>query len=209
VSAYLAPSLVNLRAEINKVFAHRDKTSDGWIGDPAHAARISDHNPDPDSTPPDCVDAIDVDVDDGDPTKDLRVMLIRRAIAHPSTHYVISNGVIYSRERNFEPHAYNGTNGHYQHVHISILKTNAARNSTRPWGIQSRVPYPVLKYGSMGARVQAYTDALRKHGYRTSDTNRYQSPTVAATKKLQARLGRRQDGVAYYAEQHTMGLPTP
>jgi hypothetical protein len=69
--------------------------------------------------------------------------------------------------------------------------------------------YPILKYGSRGSRVLAYTTALQRHGYKTTDTDRYQSPTVAATKQLQAALKRRQDGVAYYAEQHAMGLPTP
>jgi len=42
----LAPSLVNLRREIDLRWPDRMKTSDGWIGDPAHAQRSSDHNPD-------------------------------------------------------------------------------------------------------------------------------------------------------------------
>ena len=209
MSAYLAPSLVGLRREINAAFPHRDKTSDGWIGDAAHAQRISDHNPDENSTPPECVDAIDVDVDDGDPLHDLRTTLIKRAIAHPSTHYVISNGVIYNRDYGFRPRTYTGTNGHYHHVHVSILKTAAARTSTRPWGIKARVTYPVLKYGSKGPRVLAYTTALKRHGYKTTDTDLIQSPTVAATKRLQAERGWRVSGVALYREQHAMGLPTP
>lgn len=209
MSAYLAPSLVALRSEINRVFPHRDKSSDGWVGDPAHAQRVSDHNPDESSKPPGCVDALDVDVDDGDPTKDLRVMLIKRAIAHPSTHYVISNGIIYSREYGFRPRTYTGTNGHYHHVHISILKTAAARVSTRPWGLRATRPYPILKYGSKGPRVLAYTTALKKHGYPTTDTDLIQSPTVKATKKLQDDRGWRVTGVAAYREQHAMGLPTP
>lgn len=135
MTAYLAHSLVALRNEINAAFPHRDKSSDGWIGDAAHSARISDHNPDPHSSPPECVDAIDVDVDDGDPTKDLRTRLIARAIAHPSTHYIISNGKIYSREYGFRARVYTGTNGHYHHVHVSILKTEAARDSMHVWGI--------------------------------------------------------------------------
>lgn len=208
MSAYLAPVLVELRAEINKAYPHRDKSSDGWIGDPAHAQRVSDHNPDMHSQPPGCVDAIDVDVDDGDPNHDLRTELIRKAIAHPSTHYVISNGKIYSREYGFRARAYKGTNGHYHHVHVSILKTHAARTSTRKWGI-NRAPYPILRYGAKGPRVLAYTTALKKHGYHTTDTDLVQSPTVFATKALQKDHGWRQDGVAYYKEQHLMGLPTP
>ena len=209
MTAYLAPCLVTLRREINLAFSHRDKSSDGWIGDPAHAQRVSDHNPTSTSNPPGCVDAIDVDVDDGDPTKDLRTMLIKRAIAHPSTHYVISNGIIYNRDYGFRPRVYKGTNGHYHHVHVSILKTASARISTRPWGIRNPRPYPILRYGSKGPRVLAYTTALNKHGYHTTDTDLIQSPTVKATKQLQKERGWRQDGVAYYKEQHALGLPTP
>lgn len=148
MSAYLAPSLVRLRNEINLAFPHRDKRSDGWLGDAAHASRVSDHNPDSRGI----VHAIDVDVDDGDPNKDLRTRLIAQAIRHPSTHYVISNGKIYSREYGFRARVYTGTNGHYHHVHVSILRTRTAETSTRPWGIRVVTthpnPYPVPVLGS-------------------------------------------------------------
>lgn len=136
--ATLAPSLVRLRAEINHAFPHRDKTSDGWLGDAAHQARTSDHNADARGI----VHAIDVDVDDGDPSRDLRSILIRRAIAHPATHYVISNGRIYSREYGFRARAYTGSNGHYHHVHVSILHTRAAETSARPWGVAAPAAAP-------------------------------------------------------------------
>ena len=84
----------------------------------------------------------------------------------------------------------------------------AARTSTVRWGI-NRTPYPILRYGSEGERVLAYTNALRRHGFKTTDTSRYHSPTVLATERLQRAHGRRVDGVAYYFEQHLLGLPTP
>src|SRR5688572_25663599 len=55
----LVPSLVALRTEFNRLFPGRDKTSDGWIGDTAHSATKSDHNPDLRGL----VHAIDVDRD--------------------------------------------------------------------------------------------------------------------------------------------------
>jgi hypothetical protein len=41
----IAKSLDVLRSQINKAHPNRSKVSDGWIGDTAHAARASDHNP--------------------------------------------------------------------------------------------------------------------------------------------------------------------
>lgn len=48
-----------LRNQINNRWKHRDKTSDGWIGDAAHQGRVSDHNPDSKGL----VHAIDIDED--------------------------------------------------------------------------------------------------------------------------------------------------
>ena len=54
---YLAPSLNVLRGEIDAAHPHRQKKMDGTIGDAAHAARDSDHNPNARGS----VNAIDVD----------------------------------------------------------------------------------------------------------------------------------------------------
>lgn len=48
-----------LRNQINRRWPNRDKASDGWIGDAAHQARPSDHNPDSKGL----VHAIDIDED--------------------------------------------------------------------------------------------------------------------------------------------------
>ncbi|GAA2713352.1 peptidoglycan-binding protein [Micromonospora olivasterospora] len=122
----LAPALRVLRAEIDARWPKRDRTSDGWIGDAAHQARRSDHNPDADGS----VNAADFDKDGIDP-----MLVVRRCIAHPATAYVIYNRTIWSRTRGFQPARYTGANPHDKHVHVSVSHDRALENSTRPWGI--------------------------------------------------------------------------
>ena len=43
--AKLCAGGVRLRDQIDRRWPNRHKRSDGWIGDAAHAARKSDHNP--------------------------------------------------------------------------------------------------------------------------------------------------------------------
>ena len=57
--ARLVAAGVRLRDQVNKAFPNRDKRSDGWIGDRAHQARKSDHNPDAKGF----VHALDIDAD--------------------------------------------------------------------------------------------------------------------------------------------------
>lgn len=125
---FLAESLKGFRASINAAFPKRDTESDGWIGDASHQARVSEHNPCWTCTGDQygIVRAIDVDVDDNDAGRDLRTEVIASCIWHPAVWYVISNGKIYSRTHNFQALAYDGPNGHFHHVHVSILKTHAA-----------------------------------------------------------------------------------
>lgn len=123
---FLAPSLVSLRNEINAAHPNRDKASDGWVGDTAHAARKSDHNPD--YSAGGIVRALDVDKDGIDTGRLLQV-----AIANPSTEYVIWQGGIYTRSNGFRRAAYNGSNPHNAHMHISIRHTATAA-AAKGWG---------------------------------------------------------------------------
>lgn len=120
---FAAPVIFELLDEVNTLFPHRDHSSDGIIGDASHQARASEHNP--------CwtcagknygiVRAVDIDIDDNDPTRDLRRMLLNHLIGDRRVWYVISNGKIYSRTYGWEARAYTGTNGHFHHVHTSFL----------------------------------------------------------------------------------------
>lgn len=140
---FLAPALVVLRDEANKAFPKRDKATDGWIGDPSHQARVSDHNP--------CwscggrsrgiVRALDIDITpDGDPSEDLRLEVLRAVIGDPRVWYVISNGKIYSRTHGWVARVYTGSNPHNGHVHVSLNGANGVPGDPgnfdrSPWGL--------------------------------------------------------------------------
>lgn len=126
---YLAPSLVTLRDEINARWLKRDKSSDGWIGDPSHAARPSDHNPD--YSAGGVVRAIDVDKDGID-----MLDLLAVVVGDPRVAYVIFNKRIASATDDGQPwdwEPYSGENTHEHHAHISIKHTDKAEGSTNAW----------------------------------------------------------------------------
>jgi peptidoglycan hydrolase-like protein with peptidoglycan-binding domain len=121
---HLAPSLVQLRDEINTRWPRRPKGSDGTIGDSAHAARQSDHNPNGRGS----VNAIDITYPGVNPT-----VIISAVKNHPAANYVIFNGSIYRRNGGWKKEVYHGASPHKEHLHISILQTVEAEQSKRPW----------------------------------------------------------------------------
>lgn len=123
---HLAPSLAQLRREINTRWPTRDKSTDGTIGDTAHSSRASDHNPNSRGS----VNAIDVDKDGIDP-----MGLVGLAIRDPRVNYVIYNRQIWQRRYGFKPRPYSGLNSHKEHVHVSIIQSVAAERNTTPWGV--------------------------------------------------------------------------
>lgn len=120
----LAGSLSRLRAEVDALWPDRSRTSDGWIGDAAHAARESDHNPDARGI----VHALDITAA-GVHSTALLVALTH----HPATHYVIYRSVIYSRRNRFLGVPYTGADAHVKHLHVSIGHRTGAERSRVAW----------------------------------------------------------------------------
>jgi hypothetical protein len=117
----LAPSLVALFDETDARWPKRSKAIDGSIGDRAHAARKSDHNPGARNL-----------VHAGDFTSsgiDVQEFL-DTVIGHPSVWYVIHKGHIWSRTYGWKKRVYTGSNPHNSHIHVSILSTTAAEKKT-------------------------------------------------------------------------------
>jgi hypothetical protein len=151
---YLAPSLVVLRDEINARWPGRDKTSDGTIGDDAHQATRSDHNPNVRGS----VNAIDVD-EDG-----IGVYGIFAAIKrHPSARYFIYERRLYHRLRGWVAEPYTGVNPHDKHFHLSIDQTEEAEQDRRPWGLlEDDMPGFGFDSGEQADAVHWRTGKLRE-----------------------------------------------
>jgi hypothetical protein len=142
---YLAPSLAQLRSEINARWPNRDHASDGSIGDAAHSATKSDHNPNSRGS----VNAIDVDEDGPD------FATVFAAIKrHPSARYVIYERRLYHRDRGWKPEPYSGDNPHDKHFHLSIDQTRTAEQDRRSWGLLTTTGGIMLpKQGDTGPDV--------------------------------------------------------
>lgn len=133
----LAPALSALIREVNARWPHRSKASDGTIGDTAHAARKSEHNPDSRGV----VRAVDITVAGID-----KAALLKAVIGDSRVHYAISDRKIYSRSNGWTPAAYYGANPHDKHVHISLRNRTSesadwatvdkAAADTSSWGVK-------------------------------------------------------------------------
>ncbi len=119
----LSKAAEQLRSEINAKYPKRDKRSDGWVGDTAHNARKSDHNPDSNGW----VRAIDID---SDLVKGLNKAswLLAEQIKQigqkgdKRLSYIIHQHRISSPRQNWAWRVYKGANPHVSHIHISFTK---------------------------------------------------------------------------------------
>lgn len=135
--ATLVPSLVSLRAEIDRLCPDRLTDSDGWIGDPAHQAKQSDHNPDSRGL----VHALDVD-------KDLRLsdltmatvvaFIVARCRANTERRlkYVIYQRQIWSATFGWRVRPYTGSNAHTEHAHFSASADHTLEQSRVSWHLE-------------------------------------------------------------------------
>ena len=156
---------VYLVNEVNTRFPQRDKSSDGTVGDPAHAARVSDHNPNQAGV----VRARDIDEDLGrDITgagwdmprlvAHLRQLAIGGDARLNGGGYIIYEGRICGGSKGWDWRPYTGSNPHDKHAHISFSKNAAAYDSRAPWGIAK----PFTPPSSPKGPLMALTDAEQK-----------------------------------------------
>src|SRR3972149_491067 len=164
----LASSLETLRKQVNGMAPNRNKVSDGSVGDPAHASRPSDHNPNKAGV----VQALDLTHDPAHGFDSWAFAEHLRLKRDPRIKYVISNGRIFASTTSpWQWRPYTGTNKHSHHVHISVLDSPDRYNDPANWDIAGdwnagkETPFtipdrPVLRQGAQGDAVKKLQAAL-------------------------------------------------
>ncbi len=134
----IANSLVVLRDQVNAAAPKRSKISDGTIGDPAHRARKSDHNPNSAGV----VTAIDFTHDPKGGFDAYTFADILKANRDPRVKYVISNRRIWNPSISDAWRAYTGANPHDKHTHVSVQASKGLYDDDRPWDLGAAPTVP-------------------------------------------------------------------
>lgn len=135
----LAKSLETLRSQVNAAYPNRTKVSDGTIGDAAHAATASDHNPNAYGV----VCALDLT---HDPKNGFDAHALADHIAENPPRelkYIISDSRIAGDFTDWNWGWYEGINPHSSHVHFSVGdgvdgSSRPPYDSTKPWNINTK-----------------------------------------------------------------------
>lgn len=154
--AHIDPSLDVLRAQLR---AQHPGIVIYWIGDDAHQAGPSDHNPEEDGS----VDAIDLMINSAFTTAEANGLVdVLTTVRDARLSYIIWRARIWNRRQGWRPYA--GRNPHDDHVHISRNDVNEP--SRAPWTIrrptreitymQLDVTLPALREGDDDAALPGY-----------------------------------------------------
>src|ERR1700754_709752 len=137
----LTRNLAAFRDQMNTFFPNRDKASDGTIGDAAHAAGKSGHNPDDsefdnaecdsDADNKSEVRAIYIDDDTRDPDVSMEDILqhllhLARTQSNFPVKYMIYNRRIFSASSGWVQKTYTGPSPHTEHLHLSGVCSDQA-----------------------------------------------------------------------------------
>jgi hypothetical protein len=144
----VAKSLLTLRAQVDAMAPSRSKAADGTIGDTAHSARKSDHNPNANNV----VTAMDITHDPASGVDAGALAEMLRLSKDPRIKYIISNRRICSSLQSpWQWREYTGSNAHTKHVHVSVSADPALYDDTKPWTIDNvaRIQTPPVVSGAL------------------------------------------------------------
>jgi hypothetical protein len=197
----IAASLEVLREQINRIAPGRDKSSDGGIGDEAHASRSSDHNPWFTENGVGIVTARDFTNDPAHGMDSHQLALALVASRDERIKYVIDHGRICSGTYQDKPawvwRQYTGENKHDHHVHVSVKSDKRYYDDKTEWRLNLALPpevpkmppsgsHSVLSRGSKGPEVDSLQRLLNaKMGAGLKTDGDFGPATEAAVKKFQ------------------------
>lgn len=209
----LAESLKKLREQINAAYPNRDKASDGALGDAAHSARKSDHNPwIKDKNGTGVVTAIDIDRDFNDGHDGRELVAALQKGRDRRIKYIIFERQITVKGDVSRWKPYKGANAHNHHIHISVSSDPALYDNRDAWILDARMPLqPVsvptpaqvrdLKIGDKGDDVKALQVKLGI----TAD-GIFGLKTKKAVLNIQVKNGLRADGIVGTNTRKALGL---
>lgn len=134
-------SLLVLRDQVNALAPDRDRASDGLVGDEAHQATSSDHNPHyVEGVGRDIVTALDLTHDPAGGFDSYAFAEVLRQHRDKRIKYVISNRRLFTSYLSGGRPAwtwgpYSGSDPHTNHVHISVLDDPISDTRT-PWNLE-------------------------------------------------------------------------
>ena len=144
--ATLCKGGVTLRDQIDRRWPKRDKASDGWIGDRAHASRASDHNPNKAGV----VHAIDIDENLGTYANGRTARLLANQLLDYAAsglpgssrlkYVVYENRIASGTYRKTFFRWRHGKYGHEAHIHISFTSAADRDGTVFPLPILARSP---------------------------------------------------------------------
>lgn len=130
--AAIAPAASSILTQASALWPNRNRASDGLLGDQAHAARTSDHNPGHNGL----VHAADLT---HDPANGVDCNVLAEQVKDdPRVKYVIWNRRIWNPSISRSWRAYTGSNPHDHHMHVSV--TDAGEYDTSPWFDTAKEP---------------------------------------------------------------------
>jgi len=195
----VANALLQLREQVNALYPSRSKSSDGTIGDAAHASRSSDHNPWVKDGRVGIVTGMDIthDPKSGCDSYVLAEKLL--ASRDPRIKYVISNGRIASGSSQstiaWKWRKYSGSNPHNHHVHVSVKETKKFYDDTADWNLGVIVareaqtnyvaPMPTVRRGDISEIVGILQDRLIARGYMIKRDKKFGGLTFEAVVAFQ------------------------
>jgi hypothetical protein len=208
----VCPSLETLHGQLNLSFPTRDRTSDGSIGDAAHASRTSDHNPHLRLRGTNWVSARDWT---HDPERLDCDLLAQSLVSSRDSRikYVIWNRRIVSGNGGPAPWSwrpYSGTSPHNRHLHLSVVSDERALDPAA-WVLPALLPQQdgPLRLGSTGPRVTQLQQILNRWYPSlpplTCD-GAYGPKTVERVRYFQLRADLEPDGIVGPATRTALGI---